>query len=156
MGLHRRPDLPMPYVAPRNGTEQVIAEIWQELLGVAPIGVDDNFLDLGGHSLLAIQLISRIRDALHQEISVQRFFEVPTVAAVAGLVHGDGDLRPEASAGEDSSAGSEPALHPASPPTPLLVRLPREQYRTRRGGDGVVELPEALRSRPAPQGADPA
>src|SRR5206468_3383135 len=75
--LHDRPELATPYLAPRNVTERAIADIWTELLGVAPTGVDDNFLDLGGHSLLAIQLISRIRDVLGEEVSVQGFFEEP-------------------------------------------------------------------------------
>src|SRR5262249_30446608 len=51
---HPRPALVTPYVAPRTESEEVLSNIWQELLGVAPVGIFDNFFELGGHSLLAI------------------------------------------------------------------------------------------------------
>ena len=55
------------YVAPRSETEQSLAEIWQELLGAAQVGAQDNFFDLGGHSLRAMTLVSRI----HQQFEVK-------------------------------------------------------------------------------------
>jgi acyl transferase domain-containing protein len=71
--------------SPADGSEveQFIASIWQELLGVRQVRPHDNFFELGGHSLLAIQLISRLRDAFHIEVSVHSIFERPTVAALA-------------------------------------------------------------------------
>jgi acyl transferase domain-containing protein len=69
--------------ADRNGVEQRIAAIWQELLGVPRVQPHDNFFELGGHSLLAIQLISRLRDTFHVEVSVHLIFEKPTVVALA-------------------------------------------------------------------------
>jgi acyl transferase domain-containing protein len=78
--LHARPALQNSYVAPRNETEQTIALIWQNLLGVNQVGIHDNFFELGGHSLLAIQLISRLRDIFHLEISMRNLFDSPTVA----------------------------------------------------------------------------
>ncbi|MCU1347843.1 MAG: polyketide synthase, partial [Acidobacteria bacterium] len=67
-------------------TEQTIGAIWQELLGARNIQPHDNFFELGGHSLLAIQLISRLRDAFHLEVSVQRIFEAPTLAGLAARI----------------------------------------------------------------------
>jgi acyl transferase domain-containing protein/SAM-dependent methyltransferase/acyl carrier protein len=80
---HPRPPLSSQYVAPRGEVEKAIAEIWEGLLGVGPIGVHDKFFELGGHSLLAIQFISRLREALQVELPVQRLFEAPTIAQLA-------------------------------------------------------------------------
>jgi FkbH-like protein len=66
-----RPKGPAPSAAPRTGSERRLVEVWSELLGVARIGVDDNFFDLGGHSLLAVQLISRIRRDFGVELSLE-------------------------------------------------------------------------------------
>jgi acyl transferase domain-containing protein len=82
-GLHARPNLSSEYVEPRNDTERTIAQVWQQILGVAPIGIYDKFFELGGHSLLAIQLISDLRDAFQVELSAQRLFEAPTIAQLA-------------------------------------------------------------------------
>jgi acyl transferase domain-containing protein/acyl carrier protein len=78
--FYPRPDLQSDFVAPRNELEKAIVDIWQELLGVEPISVHDNFFELGGHSLLAIQVISRMRDLLHMDLSVESLFEGATVA----------------------------------------------------------------------------
>lgn len=71
------------YVAPRTSSEQQIASIWCHLLHLERVGIYDNFFELGGHSLLAIQLLARVRDAVHLEVSLLRFFEEPTVAGMA-------------------------------------------------------------------------
>ncbi|MEV6766567.1 phosphopantetheine-binding protein, partial [Streptomyces sp. NPDC051105] len=60
-----------------------IAHIWSELLGVSPIGTDDDFFELGGHSMLAIQVISRINEALDTDINLQVLFDTPSIAALA-------------------------------------------------------------------------
>ncbi|HKR15458.1 MAG TPA: beta-ketoacyl synthase N-terminal-like domain-containing protein [Pyrinomonadaceae bacterium] len=77
-----RPNLPYPFVAPSNELEKTVVEIWQSLLGINGIGVNDNLFDLGGDSLLAIQILSRIRETLHCEIALRSIFETPTVAGV--------------------------------------------------------------------------
>jgi acyl carrier protein len=71
------------YVAPRNQTEERLAEFWSEILGVERVGVDDNFFDLGGHSLLATQAISRIRETFQTDLSLRSFFAAPTIAALS-------------------------------------------------------------------------
>ncbi len=82
--LHSRPELPLRYVAPRNHTEQAIADIWQETLGVVNVGVLDNFFtDLSGTSLMATQLVARIRSEFEADLPLRRFFEGPTVAELA-------------------------------------------------------------------------
>jgi amino acid adenylation domain-containing protein len=71
------------YIAPRNATEAQLAEIWQDILEVDQVGVDDDFFVLGGHSLLAVRLISSIRKAFQAELPISDVFDYPTVAALA-------------------------------------------------------------------------
>ncbi|MDZ4344382.1 MAG: amino acid adenylation domain-containing protein, partial [Candidatus Binatia bacterium] len=78
-----RPELNKPFVAPRTPTEKLLAEIWAQVLGVEPIGVQDNFFDLGGHSLLATQIMFRLRDTFQAEISLRILFEKPTIEELA-------------------------------------------------------------------------
>jgi acyl transferase domain-containing protein/acyl carrier protein len=71
------------YVAPRNEIEQTIANIWQRMLGIEQVGIDDNFFVLGGHSLLATQVISGVREAFKIELTLRNFLEEPTIAGMA-------------------------------------------------------------------------
>ena len=80
---HSRPDLATPYVAPRTETEQVLAGIWEDVLGIQPVGIHDDFHQLGGHSLLALQVLSRLRQALGSELPLRAVFDAPTVALLA-------------------------------------------------------------------------
>ena len=76
-------DMVNEYVAPRNETEAKLAEIWQELLEVDEIGIEDNFFDLGGHSLLAIRLVSAVRKAFGAELPMNDVFDYPTISLLA-------------------------------------------------------------------------
>jgi acyl transferase domain-containing protein len=84
--LHPRPDTATPYAAPASELEQRVAALWQEQLGIAPIGADDNFFELGGDSLLVTRIVSRLRDAYQVDLQVRHFFEHQTVAALAACV----------------------------------------------------------------------
>jgi acyl carrier protein len=63
-----------------------VAEVWRELLGIEPIGVQDGFYELGGHSLLATQLARRLREAFPVELTLGELFEAENVAAQAELI----------------------------------------------------------------------
>ncbi|MFZ4655712.1 MAG: SDR family NAD(P)-dependent oxidoreductase [Caldilineaceae bacterium] len=82
-GQKARPALAQPYVAPRTELEQRIAQVWEAFLGVAPVGVDDDFFAFGGDSLMAIQITGRLSTALKQKLSPNQFLSAPTVAALA-------------------------------------------------------------------------
>ncbi|NEP13292.1 MAG: amino acid adenylation domain-containing protein [Symploca sp. SIO2C1] len=71
------------FVAPRDAVELQLAQIWSEILGVSPIGIDDNFIELGGHSLLATKIIGVVRDRFGVELPLNCLFEFPTVAELA-------------------------------------------------------------------------
>jgi acyl carrier protein len=83
---HPRPLIQSMYVAPQDERQQQIADIWQQLLGVEQVGINDNFFDLGGHSLLATRMAARLRDAFQIELPLQKFFQSPTVAGLAQAV----------------------------------------------------------------------
>ena len=75
-----RPELRQSYVAPESPTERKLASIWQQVLGLEQIGINDDFLNLGGDSLLATQIINRIREAFQVDISLDSLLEESTIA----------------------------------------------------------------------------
>ncbi|MFG3691061.1 amino acid adenylation domain-containing protein [Micromonospora sp. NPDC047740] len=81
---------------PRNATEEAVAAVWRELLGLTGIGIHDNFFELGGHSLLATQLASRLRVRFETEIPLEAVLDNPTVAGLARVVGGSGTARRQA------------------------------------------------------------
>jgi amino acid adenylation domain-containing protein len=76
------------FVAPRSPTEEVVAGIWREVLGLVRVGIHDNFFALGGHSLLATRVIARVGKSFAIELPVRSLFEAPTVAELARRVDG--------------------------------------------------------------------
>jgi ubiquinone/menaquinone biosynthesis C-methylase UbiE/acyl carrier protein len=77
------------YVAPRTPSEEVLAALWADVLGLERVGVRDSFFDLGGHSLQAAQLVGRASKALGREVPVKALFLHPTVADLARAVVDD-------------------------------------------------------------------
>ncbi len=80
---HPRPELATAYAAPRNDTERALAVIWEEVLGIEPVGIHDDFTELGGHSLLALQVLARVRAALAADLQLRAVFDSPTIAALS-------------------------------------------------------------------------
>lgn len=74
------------FAPPSTPFEEIMAEIWQELLRLETIGIYDNFFTLGGHSLLATQVISRVRDRFEVDLPVRTLFEAPTIATLGARI----------------------------------------------------------------------
>jgi natural product biosynthesis luciferase-like monooxygenase protein/amino acid adenylation domain-containing protein len=91
------------YVAPRNALESQLASIWEELLGVGPIGVRESFFELGGHSLLAVRLMATIKKQFGVDLPISALFRGETVEEFAEIL------------GEQSTAWRSSPLVPIQP-----------------------------------------
>jgi thioester reductase-like protein len=80
------------YVPPSTPEESRIAQIWQDVLGVSRVGVQDSFFELGGDSLVAAQMAARVREEYGVALSLRRLFERPTVAELARMVGAKGQV----------------------------------------------------------------
>jgi len=102
-------------VAPRTATERTMADIWRRLLGLASVGVTDNFFDVGGHSLIAVRLVNELRRAFSLEIPLPTVLEHPTIASLSAhidaLTSGRPALASDAAMPAASSARQYPPLH---------------------------------------------
>jgi amino acid adenylation domain-containing protein len=74
------------YVAPRTGTEELLAEIFAEVLRLDRVGVEESFFDLGGHSLLATRVEARVRERFGVDLPLRAIFETPAVSGLAPRV----------------------------------------------------------------------
>ena len=79
-------ELETAFLAPRNHLELQIAQIWEDILNIKPIGVTNNFFDLGGHSLLSVRLIARLQQQFQQDIPLSSLFQAGTIEHLAGII----------------------------------------------------------------------
>lgn len=79
-----RPELKSAFVAPRNANEQVLAEIWTQVLGIEQVGVQDNFFELGGDSLMSIRVVAKANKA-GLSITTKQLFQHQTIAELAAV-----------------------------------------------------------------------
>ncbi|MER5467618.1 amino acid adenylation domain-containing protein [Streptomyces sp. NPDC002685] len=102
-----------PYVAPTTPTEQAIAAVWREVLGLERVGADDSFFDLGGHSILAVRMLATGREA-GLPLAVWMIYQAGTLAELAELV--DAEQGPDgAVGGAGAGAGSDGTRVPRLP-----------------------------------------
>jgi thioesterase domain-containing protein/SAM-dependent methyltransferase len=115
-------------VSPQTPTEEFLAMLWGEVLGLEQVGRYDNFFELGGHSLLATQLVARIRDVFKVDLSLRRLFERPTLTAVADFIdhpRGQADNeRADLSINNNSAANTSPSPTPLQLPPHLITLQP--------------------------------
>ncbi|PZE20566.1 non-ribosomal peptide synthetase [Paenibacillus xerothermodurans] len=122
------------YQAPRTELEERLAEIWQEVLGVERVGIDDDFFSLGGHSLKAMLLTSRMHQQVEREVPIKLLFERPTIRGLAESLQ---------AATEDSAGVIEPAQ--VQPHYPLSFAQRRMYILSQLEGAGIgYNIPAAL------------
>jgi amino acid adenylation domain-containing protein len=92
-----KPESEKAFVAPRDDLELQLAQIWEEVLGVRPIGVRDNFFELGGHSLLAARLFASIENRLGKKLPLATVFQGATVEHLAGILRQEAKPAPQSS-----------------------------------------------------------
>ena len=134
----------MVHVAPRTPAEEVLAEIYADVLRAERVGAADDFFELGGHSLLATRVVSRVRQAFGVEMPLRALFEAPTVAGLAKRV----DVLSRA-----GTASQVPPLVPVprdGEPLPLSFAQQRLWVVDRLDpGSAAYNMPSALRLRGA-------
>jgi amino acid adenylation domain-containing protein/FkbM family methyltransferase len=125
--------------APRTPIEEVLAGIWEELLGVRQVDRRDSFFELGGHSLLATRLVSRLREAAAVELPLKAVFEAPTLAGLAELVE---------AGWRDGGAPSAPPIRPVPRRRDLPLSFSQERLwflEQLEPGNASYHLPVAVR-----------
>ncbi|MDJ0618872.1 MAG: amino acid adenylation domain-containing protein [Calothrix sp. MO_192.B10] len=79
------------FVAPRDFLEMQLVQIWEEVLQVHPVGVQDNFFEIGGHSLLAVQLMAHIQEQFAQNLPLSTLFQGATIEELASILRHQGE-----------------------------------------------------------------
>ncbi|WP_194791289.1 non-ribosomal peptide synthetase [Pseudomonas sp. UFMG81] len=147
----------------REGLEQRLGQIWQQVLGIDGLGRDDNFFELGGHSLLATQIVSQVRLQLGQVVSLRALFEHPRLCDFAEQVQAaSGQAAPERPAMVRGATGDRPlsfaqqrlwflwSLEPHSSmynmPGALRLRGPLDPDALQRTFEALLARHEVLRS----------
>jgi amino acid adenylation domain-containing protein len=86
-----RPVLETAYVLPRNEMERTIVDIWQKILKVEKVGIQDNFFDLGGHSLNVLQVYSKLRELFKPDLAITDLFKYPTISSISRYLNQEED-----------------------------------------------------------------
>jgi amino acid adenylation domain-containing protein len=116
-----RPELESEYRAPATPTEEALAAVWADLLGLDRVGARDDLFALGGHSLIVTRIATRVRTDLGRELPLLTVFERPTVEALAAWLDG------AEAAGEGAAAELPPIAPVPRDGAPLPVSFPQER-----------------------------
>jgi thioesterase domain-containing protein/acyl carrier protein len=110
------------YTPPRGELEKALVRIWENTLGIQPVGIHDNFFDLGGDSLVAVTLFDEIRQTLGRGLQISLLFEAPTIArmaeALGGRLPAEADGPTDATRNDGLPAGGEIDPAPLRAPNP--------------------------------------
>jgi acyl carrier protein len=98
------------FVSPQNEIEARIAKIWQDVLKLPQVGVEDNFFDLGGHSLLIVQVLAKVRETTGRHLPMTDLFRFPTIRALGAHLASGGDDEAALEASQDRGAARRERL----------------------------------------------
>jgi thioesterase domain-containing protein/NRPS condensation-like uncharacterized protein/acyl carrier protein len=101
---------PNPYVAPHNESEEKLATLWQTILNISPIGIQDNFFEMGGRSLAAVQLLTQVEQIFQRKIPLSQIFQAPTIERMAALLNAKETLEKPTTIVAFNAAGHKPPL----------------------------------------------
>lgn len=110
-----RPELGNPYVPPDDALEIRLVQIWETVLGIQPVGVEDNFFDLGGHSLLALRLVADVEKELGRTLPLDALFRASTVRQLAAVVRAEEAMPRASSLVALRTGGDAPPLYCVHP-----------------------------------------
>jgi acyl transferase domain-containing protein/thioesterase domain-containing protein len=127
--LFTRPNLSATFVAPRDTLERELAGLWGELLGVADIGVQDDFFELGGQSLIAVRMFHRIGKKYGVELPLATLFQAPTIAECAALLRAQLGPAAAESLSNGAAAGSAEIPSGTAPAFRAIVTVQRGDKR---------------------------
>ena len=99
-----------PLIAPRDRLELQLTKIWEGVLDIQPIGVNDNFFEMGGNSLLAVRLVAHIKTEFQQDLPIAAIFQAPTIAELVKVLRTETTLAPWYSLVPIQPQGSRPIL----------------------------------------------
>jgi len=111
-----------------HGTEKLIAEVWQKILHIEKVSLNDNFFDLGGNSLLLVQVREQLQTIFTKKISIVEMFQHPTVRALGQLLSQQESPTPEA----PKSEGERAELRNSSQGSMNQQKNIRQQYRSQK------------------------
>jgi len=103
-----RPEVERVLVAPQDEMELQLIKMWEQVLGIQPLGVRDDFFELGGHSLLAMRLFAQIEQVFGKNLPLATLFQAPTVERLAGILREEGWWAPWRSLVTIQPGGSKP------------------------------------------------
>jgi amino acid adenylation domain-containing protein len=112
------------YVAPQKELEKTIAGIWQQLLQLERVGIDDSFFELGGHSLLIVQAHRQLSDLTDRELSITDMFRYPTIRTLSEYLSQDSD--------DDSEITTQESVDRAKTRREAMARRRQRRQRKRR------------------------
>jgi thioesterase domain-containing protein/acyl carrier protein len=134
-----RPGWSAGYFAPRDEHERIVADVWEKLLGVSPVGIVDNFFELGGHSMLAVRMVAEIERRTGRRLPLASLFHRATVEHLARMLRDPEVCPPESSLVPLQTQGSGRPMffvHPAGG-TVFCYRLLAEHLGTERPVYGI-------------------
>ena len=106
-----RPAVSAANIAPETETERKLCELWQRLLRIERVGIDDDFFELGGHSLLAVRLFAEIEKITGRKLPLVTIFQTPTIRRLAAIIDTESPEEPDTVLTPIQPNGSKPPLY---------------------------------------------